>query len=345
MVFYRKYRPQKLSELDSESARSSLSTILSSKEVPHALLFTGSRGLGKTSAARIVAKIVNCERKKGTEPCNKCDQCVSITNGTNLDVLEIDGASNRGIDEVRDLREKIRLSPSAASYKVYIIDEVHMLTTEAFNALLKTLEEPPAHAIFILCTTEPHKVPKTIESRCFHVVFKRANKAELKRSLSRIIRSEKIRIEDEAIAKIVDSSDGSFRDAAKILEIAVLRSSRRKKITKETILELLGNSIHSRDFIELLAGKDARTALEWLNQSINKGLNIKIWLEDLLAIFHNALLHKYRIENEGTYEVEGFSEEELKRLISLFSKAHQDMRTSVIPQLPAELAIIEYCME
>src|SRR3989344_2078517 len=170
MVFYRKYRPQTIEELDSEVVRDKLTNILSRPSSFHALLFTGPKGLGKTSAARIVAKVVNCEklnqkqtaksRKLSVEPCNKCDQCVSITNGTNIDVLEIDGASNRGIDEIRDLREKIRLSPFQALKKVYIIDEVHMLTTEAFNALLKTLEEHPNPVIFILCTTDPQKVQK-----------------------------------------------------------------------------------------------------------------------------------------------------------------------------------------
>ena len=163
MVFYRKYRPQKIDDLDSAAVRDTLHAVLQN-DVSHAFLFTGPKGLGKTSTARIVAKVVNCERKKkgSIEPCNECDQCVSITNGTNVDVLEIDAASNRGIDEIRELKEKIRLAPVAAHRKVYIIDEVHMLTTEAFNALLKTLEEPPSHAMFILCTTEAHKVPETI---------------------------------------------------------------------------------------------------------------------------------------------------------------------------------------
>src|SRR3990167_11242532 len=189
MVFYRKYRPQKIEELDSKEVREKLYNVLESSSVPHAFLFTGSKGLGKTSTARIVAKVLNCEKKtKGIEPCNKCEQCVSITNGTNMDILEIDGASNRGIDEIRDLREKVKLSPMSATRKVYIIDEVHMLTQEAFNALLKTLEEPPSHVVFILCTTEPHKVPGTIISRCLRIQFKRATEEELVRSFGKIIK-------------------------------------------------------------------------------------------------------------------------------------------------------------
>lgn len=343
MVFYRKYRPQKLSELDSESVRNSLFSILDSKEIPHALLFTGPKGLGKTSAARIVAKIANCQKRTSIEPCNRCDQCVSITNGTNLDVLEIDAASNRGIDEIRDLREKIMLAPGSAKKKIYIIDEVHMLTTEAFNALLKTLEEPPSHAIFILCTTEMHKVPETIRSRCFHVGFRKADGKELSRSLKRIILDEKIAIDDEAIAEIAQSSDGSFRDAAKLLEVARFRQG-RKKIDSDVIADIIGNSIHAKDLIVALKNKDTKDALSWLQTSIEKGLNIKVWIEDWLSGLHNRLLLYYQIQSGPVAsELEEFSEGDVKKLILLFTRAHQEMKTAVIPQLPAELAIIEYC--
>ena len=242
MVFYRKYRPQTIEELDSSAVRETLFSVFSGKSYPHAFLFTGPKGLGKTSTARIIAKVINCEsriknkesgdkRSEKTdvqkhnssfiipnskiEPCNKCSQCLSITNGTNIDILEIDGASNRGIDEIRDLREKIKLSPAYANKKVYIIDEVHMLTTEAFNALLKTLEEPPAHAMFILCTTEPHKIPATISSRCFHISFKMATNEELARSFARIAKKERLTFDKDALDLIANISDGSFRDGVK----------------------------------------------------------------------------------------------------------------------------------
>ena len=208
MVFYLKYRPQTIEELDSKEIREKLYSVLQGLGIPHAFLFTGPKGLGKTSTARIVAKSLNCEKKtKGVEPCNKCEQCVSITNGTNMDILEIDGASNRGIDEIRDLREKVKLSPMSARKKVYIIDEVHMLTQEAFNALLKTLEEPPSHVVFILCTTEPHKVPATIMSRCLCIQFKKATEEELIRSFKRIIKREKLEAETEALSLIAGLSD------------------------------------------------------------------------------------------------------------------------------------------
>ena len=247
MVFYRKYRPQTINELDNEEIRNALYSIFSKSfsSVPHAFLFSGPKGLGKTSAARIVAKIINCEKhqnlkgkrtEKEIEPCNKCDQCISISQGSNVDVLEIDGASNRGIDEIRDLRDKIKLSPARATKKVYIIDEVHMLTTEAFNALLKTLEEPPSHVVFILCTTELNKVLPTITSRCFQIKFTKATSEELVRSFQRITKNEKINIETPALLEIAKLSDASFREGAKMLEELSLSYGNRK-ITKDLVLE------------------------------------------------------------------------------------------------------------
>lgn len=344
MVFYRTYRPQKISQLDSTLVREGLSSILSSKEIPHAFLLTGPKGLGKTSTARIVAKIVNCERKKGIEPCNRCVSCTSITNGTNLDVLEIDAASNRGIDEIRDLREKIKLAPSAAFRKVYIVDEVHMLTTEAFNALLKTLEEPPSHAMFILCTTDLHKVPGTIQSRCFPVVFRKASEDELIHSLKRIITNERIAIKHGALSAIAKASDGSFRDASKLLEQAVAIAG-KKKISQEIIQALLGKTSRGENLIALVVKKDVKGALDWVSRAADEGLNMRSWLEDTLEVFHTALLSKYEVKNgEVDTIVCDLSEEELKQLIRLFTRAHQELRYAVIPQLPLELAIIEYCV-
>lgn len=352
MVFYRKYRPQRISELDSESVRNALSSILTAKEIAHAFLFTGPKGLGKTSAARIVAKIVNCEKLKvndsSVEPCNRCEQCISITNGTNLDVLEIDAASNRGIDEVRDLREKIKLTPAAAKKKVYIIDEVHMLTTEAFNALLKTLEEPPNHAMFILATTDRYRVPQTIQSRCFRIDFDRAGEGELLRSLRRIVKNENVRIDEEALSEIAKASDGSFRDASKLLEQAVAfrRAGGKQKITKEHINVVVGSVHNGSDLFIFLQEKDTKKALRWVSKAIAQGASMKIILEEALADLHNALLQKYAIGNKEVDErVLVFSEEELKMLIRLFTRAHQELKTAVIPQLPIEMAIIEYCME
>ncbi len=377
MVFYRKYRPQKIEELDSHEVRDKLYSVLESSSV-HAFLFTGPKGLGKTSTARIVAKVINCERKLQVkskkldrenandqrlktkdqiEPCNKCDQCISITNGTNLDILEIDGASNRGIDEIRDLREKVKLSPARATKKVYIIDEVHMLTTEAFNALLKTLEEPPSHVVFILCTTEPHKVPSTILSRCFHIQFNKATSLELISSFERIIKSEKLRADRQALGLIASLSDGSFRDGSKILQELVF-VARGNKLTKKLVEEkyqISNINYQIAEMIEYLASKDTKKALDQVSILLDQGLNIGYFIQQLIQVLHNHFLYKAGVENSSKFEVlasrrSGQSSklklgiEETKRLIEILAKAHSELRYAVLPQLPLELAIVEWGM-
>lgn len=350
MVFYRKYRPETLEELDSEEVREKLLSILS-KGSAHALLFTGPKGLGKTSAARIVAKIVNCEKlakdkklktRNQSEPCNKCSQCVSITSGTNIDVLEIDGASNRGIDEIRDLREKVRLSPARALKKVYIIDEVHMLTTEAFNALLKTLEEPPAHVVFVLCTTEPHKVPPTIASRCFQVAFKKASRVELIRSLTRIVKSEKIAIDQDALSSICDLADGSFRDAAKILE--EFSTKGRKKVTKEMVeqeYQISNISSYIDLMLGFLAEKDAKKAIQLVGKVIDQGVDMRYFMEQLIFKLHNLLLDRVGVIKNLQTSL-SFDIQEIKELTELLTKASSQLKFAVLPQLPLEIAIIEW---
>lgn len=368
MVFYRKYRPQTIEELDTASIRQSLGAVLSSGKVPHALLFTGPRGLGKTSGARIVAKSVNClnndygkwsmvnGKKEKTinhkpsaisqvEPCNKCVACVSITEGRNLDVLEIDAASNRGIDEIRDLREKIKLAPSSSLYKVYIIDEVHMLTTEAFNAILKTLEEPPSHAVFVLCTTEAHKLPATIISRCLRFDFKRATNEDIVRSLERIAKGEKMKIEKEVLGRIAQGSDGSFREAAKILEQAVFS---QKPITKELIEHILGETqnLNPQDLLKFLAKKEAKEAVLEINRLTEAGENLPVYTEKILTLLHKILMVKVGIANEGVVDLANlWQKEEVVKLIELFSRASMEMKSTVVPQLPLELAVVEWCEE
>lgn len=348
MVFYRKYRPQKISELDSEAVRNSLYSIFSKKDTPHAFLFSGPKGLGKTSAARIIAKVINCEKhkqnskltEKEVEPDNRCMQCVSITNGTNLDVLEIDGASNRGIDEIRDLKEKINLLPAKASKKIYIIDEVHMLTTEAFNALLKTLEEPPAHAVFILCTTELHKLPQTIISRCFRIDFKKATDEEIARSLSGIVKAEEIKIEKDILLEIAKMSDGSFREAATILEEVFLKAG-RKTITKQILEEkynTLGIEKNLEEFIKALYEKQVKKGFEISSKLTEQGMDFKFFTEKLLERFHFMLLIKLRVmEGESNFEVT-----DIRKILELLAKAHMDTKYAVLPQLPLELMLVEW---
>ncbi|MFI5265524.1 MAG: DNA polymerase III subunit gamma/tau [Candidatus Levyibacteriota bacterium] len=342
MVYYRKYRPQLISELDLVAVRGKLTAILSSKNIPHAFLFAGPKGLGKTSGARILAKAINCEKKdrKSIEPCNVCSSCISITNGSAVDVLEIDAASNRGIDEIRDLRERIKFSPSQLRKKVYIIDEVHMLTTEAFNALLKTLEEPPSHVLFILATTEMGKLPATILSRTFLVRFEKPTAEELARSLSRVVEGEKLEVEEGVLSKIAELSDRAFRDAVKILEELSLHA-RGKKITLE-ILESLyraGSTDNSVDkLLDFTLEKQTNEALKVIDSLASQNADFKLIIEKMANVLHGKLLD---FTSKGN--INGAADE--KKLLSLLDEAYKNLKGAVLPQLPLEIAVIEYCIE
>jgi len=353
MVFYRKYRPQTIDQLDSEKVKKKLSAVLQKKDTFHAFLFTGPKGLGKTSTARIIAKVINCEKgllvTGKLEPCGKCDQCISITNGTNVDILEIDGASNRGIDEIRDLREKVRLSPAAAKKKVYIIDEVHMLTTEAFNALLKTIEEPPSHVMFIFCTTEPQKVPSTIVSRCFHINFPMASEDEIVHSLQRIVKGEKLDIKEEVLPMIAQMADGGFRDAAKILEEISLLAT-EGKITKELFEKSYKTTniiLFVYKFLAFLSERNSTECLKIISEVVQQGTDMKFFLYQILSALHRMLLQQAGVKQEEREYMFPqnlqFSIEQIRQLAELFNRAYQEMKYSVLPQLPLEISIITWC--
>lgn len=347
MAFYLKYRPQKLADLDLPEVRGGISRVLSAEDIPHAFLFAGPRGTGKTSAARIVAKAVNCSPlTSNPEPCNQCDSCLSITAGANLDILEIDGASNRGIDDIRSLREKIKLAPLKARYKVYIIDEAHMLTTEAFNALLKTLEEPPPHAIFILCTTEPQKLPATIVSRCLEFNFRKAKIEELVTGLEKIVKAEKLQVKAGVLTEIAAAAEGSFRDSQKVLEQL---AAGKKTITRVMVNQVKGNvaGLSPEQLLHYLAKKETRSAIKEIGRAVEGGVNLRAYTQGLLELLRWQLLARLGVEvleeQMANIKTALLTTEDIKELIDLFTRAAGELKIAVIPQLPLEMAIIEFC--
>lgn len=337
-AFYLKYRPQKISDLDLTSVRERLSKIVKSKNIPHAFLFSGPKGTGKTSTARILAKVVNCESpQKNGEPCGKCDSCVAITKGMSIDVIEIDAASHRGIDDIRELRDAIKLSPAHSKKKVYIIDEAHMLTKEASNALLKTLEEPPDHAIFILATTNPEKLIATIHSRCTNVVFKKASIDEIVASLEKKIAKEKIKIDKPALRMIAKYADGSFRDADKILEQFIYED---EKITSQMVEEALSLETKGIDeFISLLVKKEAEKLIK-MAEDIHASGSIEHFIKEVVKRLQEALLVKYGLAGKGIKEL---TQEDLVYLTKIFSLAIAQMPDYFLEQVPIEIAIIDWC--
>lgn len=329
MSLYLKYRPKKVEELDLASAREAFEKLIKANEVAHAYLFTGPRGAGKTSAARILARLVNCEhnQKQLGEPCNECAACQAILVGGSLDFIEIDAASNRGIDDIRELKEKIRLAPTTLKYKIYIIDEVHMLTTEAFNALLKTLEEPPAHAIFVLCTTETHKVPETIQSRCVGISFTKATPAEMKRSFARVIRGEGKKVSEDALDYLARSVDGSFRDGVKILD-KVLANAREVTLAEveQAIMGVAGFSVTG--LADWLVARNSTQALSELHLAVERGVDLVYLSVALMRELRNRM-----IAGES---------KELVRLIYSLDEAARKMATSPVPELLIEMVIIDW---
>lgn len=349
MVFYRKYRPQTISELDSKSIKESLFSFFSASEIPHAFLFVGPKGLGKTSTARIIAKAVNCltgghtlqNKKQSVEPCNICSSCISITNGSNMDVLEIDGASNRGIEEIRELKEKIKVFPLSAKKKIYIIDEVHMLTTEAFNALLKMVEEPPDYVIFIFCTTEIEKVPETILSRCFILNFKKATIDEIVSSLKRIVLAEKIDITNEALLEIARYSDGGFRDGAKYLE-EIITLKKNTAIDLEIVKQILktkGITDNSLPFLKAVLSCDLKKSLQFLQILTNENADAKYFIGQILQILEQTLLFKNGLLERSEFDAEI---EDLYFLLDLFSEASLKLKGAIYSFLPIEIATVKF---
>jgi|WetSurMetagenome_2_1015567.scaffolds.fasta_scaffold81180_1 DNA polymerase III subunit gamma/tau len=337
MSFYRKYRPQNFDSLvGQDHIRETLMNALKLDRVSHAYLFAGSRGTGKTSSARILAKAVNCTNLKDATPCEQCDICNDINEGRLIDVIEIDAASNRGIDEMRDLKEKINFAPTRAKNKVYIIDEVHMLTKEAFNALLKTLEEPPAHTFFILATTEVHKIPETILSRCQRFDFKRISDAVIAERLKFIADSEKIEAEQQALEVIAHVARGGMRDAIGLLE----QLTQDNHLTYDHVSSALGLSGFAslEKLFGLLMQKDAQGGLAEIHNLYMEGHDLTQFNKSFLEFLRGKLLKS--VEEGKRSETEQFL-----KFIDLFQEAYDAARFAVIPQLPLEMAVIESCME
>lgn len=311
VAFYRKYRPENFDQtIGQDHILTVLKNAVTHNKISHAYLFTGPRGTGKTSVARILAKTINCPDRKDYNPCGKCSICVGIAEDRVMDLIEIDAASNRGIDEMRDLREKVKFSPTEAAYKVFIIDEVHMLTKEAFNALLKTLEEPPEHAIFILATTEINKVPATIISRCQRHDFKRITMHDLESRLSEVAKKEKITISDDALETIAETSQGGLRDALSLLD--QLASIGLTKIEEQDVESILGLAPHLMvsGYVSALLSSDSKTAIEIVEKASSSGVDLVIFTKSAIDLVRKLILVKLA----GPEAVEGTKEqvEELK---------------------------------
>lgn len=341
-MFYLKYRPRTVEEIDNSHIKETILKILKSSGIPHAFLFVGQKGTGKTSTARVLAKSVNCLKNKfakagsSIEPCNKCKNCLSIDSSSSVDVVEMDAASNRGIEEMRSLIRESAFMPMNNRYRVFIIDEAHMITADAFNTLLKTLEEPPKSVIFILATTNLEKVPKTIQSRCFIVNFAKAKKVDILRKLKIIAKTEKLQVDGELLKLITAHSDSSFRDAIKILEELVIQN----KLSFEEGKKFLG-IVGKQSLLEIVEKKNLAEALLWIEEFSQAGGNFKNLMEQLLDELRQLLLAKNKIINEPEIDVD-FSLSEISQLIKLLNEAYNNLRISPIESLPLEIAIVDF---
>lgn len=348
---YRKYRPQVFEEVVGQvHVTRTLSNAVRENCFSHAYLFAGPRGTGKTTTARILAKALNCAEGPTPVPCNKCSLCLGVNNGSCIDVLEIDAASNRGIDEIRDLREKVNFLPVQGRYKVYIIDEAHMLTTEAFNALLKTLEEPPVHVIFVLATTEPHKVLPTILSRCQRFDFRRISVSDMLKKLKQIIKEEKIKIDEEAIPIIAKHAQGSLRDAISVLD--QLSSFAGENISLADLTALLG-AIDIEELFKIariIQKKDTASSFYFIENLVMSGWDLRQFTRELINLFRDLLVVKSTGKSKlvnATPDYLAHLEElaphfqvfELMRSIDILSQVLNEMRWATDVRLVLELAL------
>jgi DNA polymerase-3 subunit gamma/tau len=350
-VTARKWRPQKFEDVvGQEHITATLKNAIKTNRIAHAYIFTGPRGVGKTTTARILAKALNCENPKDFEPCNECAMCKTINDSQTMDIIEIDGASNRGIDEIRTLRESVKYAPTRGKYKIYIIDEVHMLTKESFNAFLKTLEEPPAHTIFVFATTDIHKVPLTIISRCQRFDFRRIQLDTIKSTLSKIAKEENISIDDKTLTLISKKADGALRDAQSLFDQVI--SFCGEKIDSETVSKML-NLIDDDLFFTIsdaILEKDFNVVFQTTDKIYQNGWDFIDFTDGLLEHFRNIMtvILTERTELVETAEVyrtkyanyiQTFSKGDLLRILNYLSKLQQELRYSNNQKLKIEIAL------
>ena len=355
MALYRKWRPDNFANLVGQDHVSrTLANAIKSGRIGHAYLFTGPRGTGKTSTARILAKALNCEHGPTTEPCNKCEACQRINSGSSMDVFEVDAASNRGIDEIRDLRETVKFAPVNGRYKVYIIDEVHMLSRDAFNALLKTLEEPPAHVVFIMATTEVYKVPATIQSRCQRYDFKRITVDDIFNRLKTVVEDMEIKADDDALRMIAVKADGGMRDALSILDQCIALSE--QSLTIDRVQQLLG--LVGKEWLDKLVGalqsKDAAAVLTMVDEIIRAGKDLQQVLGELGIHFRGLMIFKaaglvdgvdYYSQTDESIKKQaaGFTQEQIVWIIRRVHEAANEVKWSPQPRIAVEAALLEIC--
>ncbi|MBX4211291.1 MAG: DNA polymerase III subunit gamma/tau [Candidatus Yanofskybacteria bacterium] len=357
-MLYRTYRPQSFSQIvGQQHVVKTLKGALTSGRLGHAYLFTGPRGTGKTTIARVFAKALNCLHPKNGEPDNTCERCMAVNESRSMNLIEIDGASHGRVDEMRALQEGAVVAASSGGYKVFLIDEVHMVSQGGFNALLKILEEPPSHVIFILATTDPHKIPATVLSRVQRFDFRKLTAGEIASKLKEIAQAEKANVDDDAILAIAHASDGAMRDAEVALTKLLTSFGKNEAITAERANEILGliPRVYHSEFLGYLTGSDRMQALSFIQNLYDSGINLEHFTKDFLEYVRKVLVAKLNpasltsngngIADSESQRMQQYAQtietQQLIKMLTSFSSARNEMRYSPIPQLPLELAVLD----